>query len=289
LFATRRLKTSFANAERDFFKPWVISDLHGFYVDKKAFSCVLQAMSENPVDVLYINGDLLDLPWLMSEGKHKFSAEEDHVTVDEEIDFTVDHILKPLRKVLGKKVPIIFKPGNHEDRLLRMNASNTIGLREIVTAGLKRDRMKLTSMLRFDDLGITLDRGEKKQGRDTDTTFLRKRGDRGALIHGYLTAQNRLKKYLDTYLCSGTSGHTHAMKRETKPWYGGEFVWQESGCLCRMVNVEYLPIGKDTTWTHGFVTIWVNKYDGQLFVKGHEIKDYTLEFKGQIYEPVAYA
>ena len=279
------------NSEKDFIKTFVISDLHGVYLDKDAFSCVIQALSESKVDTLYINGDLLDLPWMMSSDKHKFSIDDEHVTVDEEIDYTVMSILIPLRKAVGKKTPIIFKPGNHEDRLFRINANNTIGLRELVVAGLRRDRMKLTSMLHFDELSITIDRGEKRKGANTDTTFLqdRKKGDRGTLIHGYLTGQNCLKKYLLTYLSSGTSGHTHSMRREILPWYGGEFVWQESGCLCRKTGVEFLPIGKHATWTHGFVTMWVNKYDGQLFVKGHEIKDYSLEFKGQIYSPVSYA
>lgn len=278
------------NRENEFEKIFVLSDIHGVYCDTEAFSCVIQALSENKVDKLYINGDLLDLPWMMSGDKHKFSVDDEHMSVDEEIDYTVEKVLRPLRKSVGK-AKIIFKPGNHEDRLLRINANNTVGLREMVMAALKRDRMKLTSMLHFDELKIDLDRGAKKRGVNTDTTFLqaRNKGDAGCLIHGYLTGQNCLKKYLATYLCSGTSGHTHSMRREVMTWYGGEYVWQESGCLCRKTGVEFLPIGKHATWTHGFVTIWINKYDGQLFIKGHEINDYSLEYKGQIYSPVAYA
>lgn len=274
---------------KEYIKVAVLSDLHGFYCDFDAYSCVLQALSEYPIDKVVINGDLLDLPWMMDAGKHKFSLEDEHVTVDEEIDIAVTKILRPLRKAVGKKVDIVFKAGNHEDRLLRINAGNHIGLREMVTAGLKRDRMRLDSMLNFQELGITVDRGEKKNGRYTDATFLQRHGDRGCLIHGYLTGQNCLKKYLQTYLCSGTSGHTHSMRREVMSWFGGEYVWQESGCLCRKVNVEYLPIGKHATWTHGFVTMWRNKYDGQLFIKGHEIRNYTLEYKNQIFTPTAYA
>jgi len=277
------------NSEKDFDKTVVISDLHGFYLAKDAYSCVLQALDDNPSDQVIINGDLLDLPWMMAENKHKFHTDEEHVTLAEEIDFTVVNILKPLRKAVGKKTRIIFKPGNHEDRLFRINANNMPGLREYVQAGIKLDRMKIESMLQFKELGIEMDRGERKDGRNTDTTFLQKRGDRGCLIHGYLTGQSCLKKYLLTYLCSGTSGHTHSMRREVLSWYGGEYVWQESGCLCRKVGVEFLPIGKHATWTHGFVTMWRNKYDGQLFIKGHEIKDATLEFKGKIYTPISYA
>lgn len=274
---------------KEYLKDAVLSDLHGYYCDFEAYSCVLQALSEYEVDRVFINGDLLDLPWLMSPDKHKFGLTEDHISVDEEMTVVVEKILKPLRKAIGKKIPIIFKPGNHEDRLLRINASNAVGLREIVLAGLKRDRMRPESMLQFKELGIVVDRGEKKNGRDTDTTFLQKTGDRGCMIHGYLTGQNCLKKYLLTYLSSGTSGHTHSMRREVLSWYGGEYVWQESGCLCRKVNVEFLPIGKHATWTHGFVTMWRNKYDGQLFIKGHEIRNYTLEYKNQIFTPKSYA
>lgn len=272
----------------EFEKYAVLSDMHSLYLDEGAFSCVLQALDRQKFDVIYINGDLLDLNQMMSESKHKFHIDEPDFTLADEIEYSVRRILKPLRKVAGK-TKIIFKPGNHEDRLFRINSHNTLGLREYVQAGIKFDRMRLTSMLQFKELGIEMDRGEKKGGRDTDATFLQKRGDRGCLIHGYLTGQNCLKKYLLTYLCSGTSGHTHAMRREVLSWYGGEFVWQESGCLCRKVNVEYLPIGKHATWTHGFVTIWRNKYDGQLFIKGHEIRDEKLEYKGKIFTPQDYA
>lgn len=276
-----------SNRQNEFEKTAVISDLHGIYCDREALSCVLQALSENPFERVVINGDLLDLPWMMASDKHKFSLDDEHATVDEEIDFTVQYILQPLRKAVGKKVQIIFKPGNHEDRLLRINARNAIGLREMVTAGLKRDRMRLDSMLNFKELGIEMDRGEKQRGINTDATFLQKHGDRGCLIHGYLTGQSCLKKYLATYLCSGTSGHTHSMRRAELSWYGGEYVWQESGCLCKKVGVEFLPIGKHATWTHGFVTMWRNKHDASLFIKGHEIRDYVLEYKGQIFTPVA--
>lgn len=275
-------------AENEFIKIGVISDLHGNYLAIDAFSCLIQALSENQFDILYINGDLLDLGWMMSMSKHKINIDEERMSLADEIEFTVAYILKPLRKAL-KNTKIIFKPGNHEDRLFRIDASNTTGLREYVEAGLRLDKMKLESMLQFKELKIEMDRGEKKDSRNTDTTFLQKFGDRGCLIHGYLTGQNCLKKYLLTYLSSGTSGHTHSMRREVLSWYGGEYIWQESGCLCRKVNVEYLPIGKHATWTHGFVTIWKNKYDGQLFIKGHEIKDGKLEYKGQIFTPLSYA
>lgn len=280
------------NSEKDFIKNFVISDLHGTLLDENAFSCVLQVLTENPVDTLYINGDLLDLPWLMSADKHKISFEDKHVTVKQEIEYTIDRILKPLRKALGSKSKIKFILGNHDDRIVRINSNNKQGLKEIVQVAQTYDCIHLPSLLRFKEFGITWDRGVKKQGRYTDTVFLQQRTsrkkDRGVIVHGFYGGKN-LKNYLNLYHSSGTSGHTHKMRREVHTWYEGEYIWQESGCLCRKSGVEYLPVGAHAEWTHGFVTIWISKKDRQLFIKGHPIQNYTLDYKGQFYTPTSYA
>lgn len=266
---------------RDYLKYWIISDLHSVYLDKRAFSVFLQAYQGNESDGLYVNGDLLDFPMLMSEGKQKLLQGEDRFTFLDEIDFTVENILKPLRK--AKKAPIIFKPGNHEDRAIRILLGNLPGLQQLVEASSKRGTLHLDELLEFDKLDITLSRGDKRNGRETDVDFLRKTGGRAAILHGTATNKQRLQSYLRYFLCSGTSGHTHKMDSERLPWYGGVFTWQESGCLCRLNAVEYLPIGKDPGWSHGFSTIWINKQTGEVFVKGHPIQNYTVEYRGKIY------
>lgn len=277
--------------DSDFEKIGSTADIHGFYMDKDAVSCVIQVASESKFDKWFIHGDLLDFPWLMEPGKHKFSTEDDHVTVDEEIDIAVEYFLKPLRKALGKTTEIYFKPGNHEARFLQPNANNAVGLREMVMAGMKRDRMKLESMLRFDELKIVMDRGVKQDNRFTDTTVIQSKHmrDPGVIIHGDLTGKTCLKRYLERYGCSGMSGHTHTMRKEVVHTFWGSREWIETGCLCRKIGVEYYPLGRPTNWSHGFATCWRNRYSGELFMKQHEIRDYELEYKGHIYTPVSYA
>lgn len=267
---------------RDFVKYWVISDLHSVYLDRKAFQVFLQAYQESECDKLILNGDVLDFPMLMSDTKQKLLQGEDRFTFLQEIDFTVETILQPLRKA-KKNIPIIFKPGNHEDRAIRILLGNLPGLQQLVEASTKRGSLRLEDLLRFGELGIGMSRGDKRNGRDTDVDFLRNMGGRAAILHGTLTAKSRLKTYLTHFLCSGTSGHTHRMDSERLPWYGGVFSWVESGCLCRLNAVEYMPLGKDPGWQHGFVTIWISKKTGEVFVKGHEIKNYVLEYRNQIF------
>ena len=118
----------------EFEKTIVLSDLHGVFVDPGAFSCVLQVVSEHPHDRLIINGDLLDLPKMMAEGKHKLSPDADEITLVEEIEFIVENILQHLRKA-NKKVEFVFKPGNHEDRLFRMGRDGFVTIVEFRYSG----------------------------------------------------------------------------------------------------------------------------------------------------------
>lgn len=267
---------------RDFTKIWVISDLHSIYLDHKAFKVFLQAYQENEADALILNGDILDFPMLMSDSKHKLLPGEERLSFLEECDYAVENILKPLRKAHGKNM-VIFKPGNHEDRAIRILLGNLPGLQQLVEASSKRGTMHLDDLLRFDELDIEMSRGEKRNGRDTDVNFIRKMGGGAAVLHGTAANKQRLQAYLRYFLCSGTSGHTHKMDSERLPWYGGVFTWVESGCLCRLNAVEYLPIGKDPGWQHGFATIWISKTNGEVFVKGHPIQNYTVEYRGQVF------
>lgn len=267
--------------QKDFFKHVVISDIHASPVmaDLRAFNTFLAAFAENPCDTLTINGDLLDLAQLMDKGK-RVERRKDFVqpTLAEEIDFCVDNVLKPLRKA-QPKISFVFKPGNHETRLIRALAGNTEGLRELVQTAYKRKSLDLEDLLHFDDLKIEMSYGEKN-GVD----FFRLNGGRAAVLHGVKTNKTRMKHYLGFFLCSGTSGHTHKLETEKWPWYGGQYTWAESGCLCRIEDIPYLPEGSDPGWAHGFTTIWQHKVTGETFVKNHPIQNYTLEYHGKVYE-----
>lgn len=275
----------YTGQEGEYEKHAILSDIHGFHVDVHALSVTLAALNNCPLDVLHLNGDTLDVPNLMGENKHKFSIDDEDISLAEEIEFTYEHILKPLRKAVGKKTRIMFRLGNHEARLIRIDAGNRRGLRELLEAANKQScsPTDFAKLLRFDELGIELDRGVEKENYKTDTSFIQKKHDRGTVTHGWLTNANRCKKYIEIFHSSGTTGHTHAMKSEIIPWVDGNLGWYESGCLCKKTGVGFFPLGKPSLWVHGFITMWRNKYDGTMFWNQHKIEDYTLEFRGKIY------
>ena len=267
--------------DKAFKKIFVASDFHSLFLDKRAFEVFLACYTENDADELILNGDILDLPMLMRADKQKIYGRGDVPTFTflEEVEFTIENILEPLRKA-KKHCPILYKIGNHESRAINILRGNSPGLEELVEAGIRKDRMRFESLLELDRLGIELSFGEEGTGVD----FRRMRGTRAAILHGVKTNANRLQANLRYYLCSGTSGHTHKMSSAEMPYYGGTFRWVESGCLRTIHNVEYMPHGADPGWQHGFVTIWQHKDTGQTFVKGHEISNYRVEFHGEEYK-----
>jgi len=74
--------------------------------------------------------------------------------------------------------------------------------------------------------------------------FLFKHGDRVHKFSAY-TAKNEL----DNEGISGASGHSHRLGQHYRTKRGGNYVWIECGCLCKL-NPEYIE-GKVADWQHG--------------------------------------
>src|SRR5689334_4140438 len=107
---------------------FVMSDLHGPYLDKQAWKVALAVLTEHHFDCVWINGDLCDFSQISShEGRIKYfdhSFDED-ITLEEEILIVRNDILKPLRKAVGKSTKIVYRLGNHDRRLMSMAENNT--------------------------------------------------------------------------------------------------------------------------------------------------------------------
>lgn len=265
----------------------VISDPHSTKLDQRAFSVAIAIYAENEFDKLMILGDLVDA-FSLSTHKQRFSADSDDASWLEEIDFTCEKILKPLADIdaynaryrhSGAREKICLF-GNHCDRAIKVHMDSHGALKEIVKAGMKRDTLKLDRLLRFDEYGIEPFYG----GEDGDGIYMvRHRGQRLAMLHGTRTSANRLKQNLDMFQCHVLTGHTHKLESARKAYYGGYYIAMETGCLRTIRNVEYLPTGHIAGWAHGFVTVWIDKVTGQMFLKQHEIQDYKCEYKGVVY------
>lgn len=249
----------------------ICSDLHGCYLDRKAFQVFLAVASEFPWDLCVVNGDLVDFSQISNhEGKIRSSGHEffDVPTLDEELLFTKTEILKPLRKALPK-TKILLRKGNHETRWEEVKMTNHKALAELLRLTRKSRSLELEDILSLDQFKIDL----SHNGEDV-------LGGCFTLIHGDALSKTAAKTNLMRY-GSGTSGHTHRMSMYTDVVYGRRHGWFESGCLRTTKNVEYLPFGKRTDWSTGFLDLYIR--GGKFFCQNHFIIDNETVFRGQVF------
>lgn len=269
---------------QDQFIRWlIVSDLHGPYLDEEAYGIFLQVAKEHFHDQVVILGDLLDAQRVSSHPQ-RFEimnpVKPRSMDFHEEVDYTIEKILKPLRKA-KPKTPIMFIPGNHERRVIRALRGGGPALEQIYEASARSGRsVHLDDLLRFDDFEIKLEFGEDNYG----VYFLRHRGARVAMLHGYKTNKTRMKSYLDYFQCHVLSGHTHRDDYVVQQIYGGgTMIGCETMCMRTIRGIEYLDEGHDPGWTTGFVTVWIDRNTGETYIKQHKIKNRRLEFHGTIY------
>lgn len=209
----------------------VISDIHYPYHDAKAIKCVLDFIQDKDIDIIILNGDILDFYDVSS-----FDKDPDRVnSLQKEIDMSTK-FFKKLRTI-KPDARIVFIKGNHEFRLERYLKKHP----ELYSL----DALKLPNLLdlkkyniEYSDKGIKL--GNLK------------------IIHGDMvrkfscyTARGELEKH-DS---SGVSSHTHrggVYYYRTPERY---LAWFESFCLCDL-NPEYI---NEPNWQQGFLYGYVEK------------------------------
>jgi hypothetical protein len=157
-------------------------------------------------------------------------------------------------------VPIVFKVGNHEERMDVYILRNAPILEEFEEIGLKR-------LLKLNELGIEFVTGRQK-------TYMGKL----LVVHNHEAGRsifapvNPARGMFLRYKCSSLGGHHHQSSEHFESNLRGELIGCFStGCLCQMTP-EYSPFAF-TKWNHGFaiVEIFENgdfKVDNKRIVNG---------------------
>lgn len=252
----------------------ICSDLHGPYLDKKAYSVFLAVASSFPWSRVIANGDFADFSQLSSH-ERKIGAYQrqfiDDFTLEQEI-FAIKHdIVAPLRKAVGKDTKIQFRLGNHDSRYLVAAENNSKALAEMVRTMKRHRSIDLEDVLEFDRYGVELSYNPEDTLYGTFT-----------LVHGVKSTKNVAKANLGTY-GSGTSGHSHRLGCYTETQRGTLQGWWESGCLRTTKHIEYLPFGARPDWANGYLELHINKNNGHFFVIPHFIIDHQTVHDGQLF------
>lgn len=249
----------------------VLSDIHGVFVDHKAWQCVLTVIANNHFDEIVLNGDVLDFP-LISRFDRKIFDIPLMKTYSEifEIEFTKQFILNPLRQ-LAPEAKIVFRLGNHEERLTEGKYS--VAAERIAKVFKHYNTSELNQMLDLDKLNI-----------EYDTSVCRNYFNQFDVVHGLSLSKNAPTANIYEYMGSGTSGHSHRMNSTYIRNKHSSYTWLESGCLRTVEDVEYIPTAKVVDWNQGFVSVTFDRDTELFYAKTHPVVNGTCEFNGIVYK-----
>ena len=233
----------------------VLCDIHFPEQHGEALAAALQNCKDSNVDGLIINGDMLD----MYNGS-RFLRETKRPSIREEIAMGRD-FLSFLREEFGD-IPIIYKFGNHEERLRHFVLNNAREIEDL-------EGMSLEEQLKLKDFGV--------QQVNREIIWAGKL----AVLHGH-EMQNSFAPPVNpargAFLrakCSVLIGHHHHISQHREGNLKGDmFVTYSVACLSTLAP-EYNPYGY-TKWANGFAKIDVRS-SGNYRVFNHEI------IKGEVF------
>lgn len=248
-----RLPKSF---ERDH-KPFVMSgckdvlvlpDLHLPYHSIEALTLALQTGQKHKVDGILINGDLLDFHTLS-----RFCKDPDKRNFKEERQTAVE-FLKRLRE-LFPKARIVFKEGNHDERLRTYVMDRAPEIYDTTILGLE-------ALLHLDKFGI-------EHVHEKREVMLGKL----PVLHGHELPKGisaPVNPARGAFLRAKTScmvSHSHKTSEHTETNLGRDIVtcWS-TGCLCELRPL-YEP---NNGWNHGFARVEIAS-NGAFSVSNYRI------------------
>lgn len=224
----------------------ILPDVHVPYQDNEALELALAYGKKwKPTHVL-LNGDFLDC-----------YAASSFVTNPKERDMAgelraANEALEHLREQFGKRVPIIWKLGNHEerwDRYLMTRAPEMFGLLTTTLAAQFPDWVRFVPGKTRVMLGKLL--------------LLHGHEYRFSISNPVSPARGIALRTKVSAMCS----HFHQRsEHSTRDGHGRLLTTWSTGCLCHL-QPDYLPMNE---WSHGFATVEVSK-DGAFNVDNLKI------------------
>jgi len=264
-------KINIVSKNKGLFKVLVLSDIHGVFIDNKAWQVVLSVVKNNEFDEIVLNGDILDFPLISKHDKKLFQIPVmQNYSEVLEIEFTKKAILKPLRDA-APDANIVFRLGNHEERLTEGKYS--VAAERLAKLFKHYNTSELDQMLDLKSMNIEYDPAE-----------VRNYFDKFDIVHGLSLAKTAPRNNINMYMGSGTSGHSHRLNSTYVKNKKHPYVWMESGCLRTIDNVEYLTTANVADWMQGFVTVVFDSESDYFYSKTHPIVNGSCEFNGVVYK-----
>ena len=228
----------------------VISDLHVPFHDSTTIEQAVRLCRRRTIVGILLNGDVLDFHGLSRFDK----SPEDHRYCEE---IKLGRQLMAYLRERFRKARIVYKVGNHEERLytyLWNRAPELFGL----------DVLTIPGLLKLEDYGIEII-------DDRRVVCLGKLN----VVHGHeyrpgiTTPVNPARGLFLRAKASALCGHFHQTSEHHEPTINGtaQGAWSV-GCACSL-SPRYMPLNR---WNHGFAVVEVEE-DDSFSVDNHRILD----------------
>jgi len=220
-----------------------ISDVHIPYHHEVAFEAAVDDLVKRKIDILLINGDFADFykisRWQQDPRHRSFSTER----------LAVIQGLEWLRYKFGKKVRIVYKLGNHEERWNHFIWNQAPEIYDL-------PQMRIDQLLDFDKYGIELVEDQRAVLAGKLTIFHGHELPKG-LTNPVNQARGAFLRTNDATL----TAHGHTTSSQPHPtWDKKEYFSWSQGCLCEM-HPAFARINK---WNlgHAFIEVYQSgEYD----------------------------
>jgi hypothetical protein len=227
----------------------LVSDIHIPYQDNAAVTTALDYLKGRGIDILYLNGDIMDCYQISS-----FEKDPTKCDFGQEIEMTKQFLRTLVKEFPGVK--IYFKEGNHEARFtmfLRRKAPELLGI----------EVLSLRSLLELDKLGIHY----------VPSKVISHFG-KLPIFHGHEFAKgfaapvNPARGFFIKSKSNGIGGHHHQDSSHSENTLDGkQLVCYSTGHLADP-HPEYHP---HNNWSQGFADITIHDDAGNFDVTKYKI------------------
>lgn len=231
-----------------------LSDIHIPFHAKDELEAAIAHGKKLACDTVYLNGDIVDFYNVSTHDRDPLRR----FRLRDEIEMT-KAFLEHLRDTFPK-AQIIYKEGNHEERLARQVWRICPEMAGVMNPD-GTPCVELASLLDLSGFGIS------HIGNKQPALF----GEHLHALHGHefrfpLTRSvNPARGLFQRTLCNSICGDMHQTSSHTEPSLQNAISTWSVGCLCNL-RPAYMPINR---WNHGFAVIHHNK--GDWYVENHKI------------------
>jgi len=263
--------------------------------DERAIDLALQIIKKDNPSLIVLVGDNLDLPEF---GRYRVSQAYS-ATTQAALNYTTE-LMWRIRQA-APNATIKWLAGNHEERLpnyIMDNAGAAFGLKQgkhpaLPATESKYPVLSVPHLCHLDESDV-----EYLPGYPANEYWI---NERLKIIHGKFVKSrgSTSHKYLDTERVSVVYGHIHRIEdnhRTLDKWGGSSTIRAASpGCLAKCdgavpstkggLDLYGRPLTVVEDWQQGIASVlYKDDGDHQFHYNNHPFIDYTVEFRGKIYE-----